>query len=133
MKAGAICRLASVEQCASYLSPHEKTVLMLLLASPAFLLIHSLASMHASMSAAALPGCPWPLQAPDSALLAQVGGMGPVANSALSEVLEPAVAAAMKPYEGVAVPESERIEQNADELESLFRCAGSACRSSRWC
>lgn len=85
------------------------------------------------MSAAALPACPLTLQAPDSALLAQVGGMGPVANSALSEVLEPAVAAAMKPYEGVAVPESERIEQNADELESLFRCAGSACRSSRWC
>ena len=28
----------------------------------------------------------------------------------------------MAPYEGVAVIESERIEQNAEELESRFRC-----------
>ncbi len=31
---------------------------------------------------------------------------------------------AMAPYEGVAVIESERIEQNAEELESRFRCVG---------
>lgn len=29
----------------------------------------------------------------------------------------------MAPYEGVAVIESERIEQNAEELEKRFRCA----------
>lgn len=28
---------------------------------------------------------------------------------------------AMKPYEGVAVPESEHIEQNAEQLEQAFR------------
>lgn len=59
-------------------------------------------------------------KAPDAALIAHVGGMARVANSALSELLEPAVAAAMAPYEGVAVPESERIEQGAEELEALF-------------
>lgn len=65
-----------------------------------------------------------PPQAPDAALIAHVGGMARVANSALSELLEPAVAAAMAPYEGVAVPESERIEQGAEELEALFRRVG---------
>ncbi|EFN57828.1 hypothetical protein CHLNCDRAFT_143244 [Chlorella variabilis] len=63
-------------------------------------------------------------KAPDAALIAHVGGMARVANSALSELLEPAVAAAMAPYEGVAVPESERIEQGAEELEALFRRVG---------
>lgn len=28
---------------------------------------------------------------------------------------------AMRPYEGVAVPESEHIEQNAEQLEAAFR------------
>lgn len=30
---------------------------------------------------------------------------------------------AMRPYEGVAVPESEHIEQNAEQLEAAFRWA----------
>lgn len=34
----------------------------------------------------------------------------------------------MKPYEGVAVPESEHIEQNAEQLEEAFRLVGGAGR-----
>ncbi|KAI7839381.1 hypothetical protein COHA_006906 [Chlorella ohadii] len=59
-------------------------------------------------------------KAPDAALIAHVGGVQRVYNSVLSEMLEPMVAKAMAPYEGVAVIESERIEQNAEELESRF-------------
>ena len=30
----------------------------------------------------------------------------------------------MAPYEGVAVPESEDIEQSVEELQQRFRCGG---------
>lgn len=59
-------------------------------------------------------------KAPDAALIAHVGGMSRVLNSVLADMLEPAVAQAMRPYEGVAVPESEHIEQNAEQLEAAF-------------
>lgn len=59
-------------------------------------------------------------KAPDEALIAHVGGMERVANSVMSEMLEPLMAQAMKPYESAAVPESERIEQGAEELEACF-------------
>ncbi|KAL4430146.1 hypothetical protein ABPG77_004928 [Micractinium sp. CCAP 211/92] len=59
-------------------------------------------------------------KAPDAAIIAQVGGLSRVLNSVLGDMLEPAVAQAMRPYEGVAVPESEHIEQNAEQLEAAF-------------
>ena len=87
------------------------------------------ASKPARLTAPRLPSPPAALclQAPDAALIPAVGGQSRVVNSVLSEMLEPLVATAMRPYEGEAVPESERIEQNAEELEARFRCLRGPC------
>jgi hypothetical protein len=62
------------------------------------------------------------LQAPDAALIAECGGVESVAATALSDLLEPAVAAAMRPYEAVAVPDSEAIETQVEDMTARFRC-----------
>lgn len=59
-------------------------------------------------------------KAPDAALISHCGGQERVVNDVLASMLEPVVGQAMKPYEGVAVPESEHIEQNADQLAAAF-------------
>jgi trigger factor len=60
-------------------------------------------------------------KAPDSVLVSFLGGPTRFNNSVLAELLEPAMAQALEPYLGRSISESERIEQDADELVQRFQ------------
>lgn len=59
-------------------------------------------------------------------LVARVALQPPAKVLTAVEALSSPPPQAMAPYEGVAVPESEHIEQNAAELEARFRWAPAA-------
>lgn len=59
-------------------------------------------------------------KAPDSAVVRELGGPGPVKNSALSALLEPVIEQVMAPFAATAVPDTEAIEQAGPDLEALY-------------